>query len=187
MRKTLSGLILVGLLSSGCGLELLTTAAIQSELQGRQAEEMTRQVQRQTENLGIPAEDVEKMEAIREAINEYGMATGFYPNTLEDLTPRYLAETPRTASGEAFIYNNQNGFLGHPRQQHTQTAETPGTPGSGITPMGGYMTGSGVREAMPQQGGSALSRTGGYAREGVQGTTDEYSDRQMQQIEELGF
>ena len=189
MKKIL-GIGLLMVLLSGCGLDVLMSSAIQGELQGRQAEEMTRQLQRQqaTPTAGIPPSDLQTLEQIQQAINQYGMATGFFPTTLDDLVPQYLSTPPRTESGAQFIYNNQNGFLAHPAQHMPQPGAAPGAPpGTGLSPMGQYMTGAGVRESMPQQGGSALSRTGGYARENIHNTTDTYSDRQMEQIQELGF
>ncbi len=188
--KRVLGVGFLSIVLSGCGLDVLMSSAIQGELQGKQAEEMTRQLQRQqaTPTAGIPASDMQTLEKIQQAINQYGTATGFYPNSLDDLVPQYLSSPPRTESGELFIYNNQNGYLAHPGQQVLQPGAAPGAPpGTGLSPMGQYMTGAGVRESMPQQGGSALSRTGGYARENIHNTTDNYSDRQMEQIQELGF
>lgn len=64
------------------------------------------------------------MEEIRMAINSFGNSTGYYPPTLDALYPVYMKTLPRTASGEAFIYNNQNGDLRHPDEgkQYAQSA-----------------------------------------------------------------
>ena len=63
---------------------------------------------------GPSPEDYLLMEDIREAITQYGTATGYYPPTLDDLYPNYLSSLPRTSTRRDFTYNNQNGELGHP-------------------------------------------------------------------------
>lgn len=64
------------------------------------------------------------MESLETAINTYGMATGYYPPTLDDLYPAYVPTPPRTAAGQPFIYNNQNGQLEHPDEgkQYAQSS-----------------------------------------------------------------
>lgn len=54
------------------------------------------------------------MESLKTAINNFGMSTGYYPPTLDDLYPTYVPAPPRTASGQAYLYNNQNGRVEHP-------------------------------------------------------------------------
>lgn len=54
------------------------------------------------------------MESLKQAINAYGTQTGYYPPTLDALYPTFVSVPPRTASGQAFLYNNQNGQITHP-------------------------------------------------------------------------
>ena len=60
--------------------------------------------------------DRQLIQAIHTAIDQYGQDTGYYPATLDDLAPAYLATPPRTASGEVFNYDNQIGAVWHPRE-----------------------------------------------------------------------
>jgi len=64
---------------------------------------------------GVTPEDRRTLQAIENAINQYGQDTGYYPPTLDALAPQYLPEPPRTSAGERFIYNNQNGYVAHPQ------------------------------------------------------------------------
>ena len=65
-------------------------------------------------SASVPPQDQQTLYAIQQAIVQYGRATGYYPPTLDDLYPHYLPRLPRTATGEHFFYNNQNGYVAHP-------------------------------------------------------------------------
>jgi len=81
----------------------------------------------------IPPSDINTMMDIRKAINAYGTATGFYPNTLDALVPDYLPQVPLASNGEPYVYSNLDGDLIHPSrlgQPTTNYAEGGG--------MGGY-------------------------------------------------
>ncbi|MDP2324731.1 MAG: hypothetical protein Q8N51_11945 [Gammaproteobacteria bacterium] len=54
------------------------------------------------------------MESLKQAVNAYGTQTGYYPPTLDVLYPTFVQRPPRTASGQPFTYNNQNGQITHP-------------------------------------------------------------------------
>ena len=65
---------------------------------------------------GPSTEDYFKMEEIKVAINNFGNATGYYPEKLDDLYPNFMVTLPRTSTGEEFNYENSNGRLTHPRE-----------------------------------------------------------------------
>lgn len=237
---------------SGCGVELLTTAATQSELQAQQLSALRGQVQNASATTGkvnieraistytaekgayppslealvpywLPAlpvkpdgtpygydpatgklldspgavsgptpADLQLMEEIRAAINRYGTATGYYPPTLDTLAPQYLPSPPRTSSGEAFIYNNQNGYVAYPAQGLNTASPAPGraptAPGMGGTgPMGEVMTGIGVQNELNRMGSSGADAAGGYARRSVRGTAATHDQQTSQTMDDLGL
>jgi hypothetical protein len=237
---------------AGCGVELLTTAATQSELQAQQLSAIRGQVQNTASTSGrinieraiaaytaekgafppslealvphwlpslpqkpdgtpyeydpatgklldspavpggpTPA-DLQLMEQIKTAINQYGMATGFYPPTLDALVPQYLPAAPRTNAGEPFIYDNQTGYLAHPAQGRTTASPAPGPtsaapPASGAGPMGEVMTGVGVQQELNRMGSSGADAAGGYARRSVRGTAATHDQQTGQTMDDLGL
>ena len=76
-------------------------------------------------NEGPAPADYLMMESLKTAINNYGMSTGYYPPTLDDLYPTYVQLPPRTANGQPFIYNNQNGRVEHPDEGKQYAQSTP--------------------------------------------------------------
>ncbi len=174
MARPAFGLPLVALVLAGCGVEILTTTAITSELRKEEATAMNRQLAtvqdsqtqqnaqravdayRAENGAPPPSLDVlvpqyldavptradgspwhydartgrisrtapspaavnrQRIEQIYEAITAYGTATGWYPPTLDALVPQYLDVVPVSVSGQPFIYNNQNGYVGVPQAQ----------------------------------------------------------------------
>jgi hypothetical protein len=138
--------------------------------------------------LDQPTEtDAQKMERIRQAINQYGMATGWYPPSLEALVPTYLSSVPRSNSGQPFIYDMRTGALAAPRAAQAQPA--PRAPayggGGGGTPMTEMMTGVGMQQELNRMstGGSSAagSRMRHNARE-LQTGQDERTNRTMDNL-----
>ncbi|NLV42479.1 MAG: hypothetical protein GXY15_14800 [Candidatus Hydrogenedentes bacterium] len=248
---------------TGCGVELLTTTAIQGELQTQQMQAMKRQVQSASDTSGrvtleraiqtyraekgdnpaslddlvpdyVPAipkrgdgteygydpargvlldgpaapaaapaaaapggatpADQQMMTAIRDAITRYGTATGYYPATLDALYPTYLAKPPRTSAGEAFLYNNQNGAVTHPRGGGAPTASAPaptaprvpsGVGGAG--PMGEVMTGIGMQQQLNSMGSSGASAAQGHATRSLGGVSSGHTDAQNRAMDQLGL
>lgn len=246
----------------GCGLELLTTTAIQSDLQAQQLTAIKGQVQQaagttgriniekaiqtyQAEKgqfppsldalvpdylpavpkqpdgsaygydpvtgalssgptpsmgaaAGIPAEDRQTMETIRAAIDRYGQAAGYYPPTLDALYPVYMAKLPRTTAGQPFLYNNQNGYVGHPSESRALTpgmAQSPpqaGTPrrGAGVAgagPMGEAMTGIAIQNELGQMNQSGVSAAGSRMRQSAGNLGQGQDARNNQAMDDLGL
>jgi hypothetical protein len=260
MRYAISALVLLGL--AGCGVELLTTTAIQGELQAEQLKAMDRQlkgaadstaqinIQRAIDTyraekganppslealvpaylpqlpvrpdglaygydpvsgqltgqgvpvpgalggaaggaLGATEPDRLKIQEIKQAITRYGMATGYYPPTLQALVPAYLPALPKTTSGHDFAYNNQNGEVWHPAQTQAQPqqvyAPRPQTGVGGAGPMGEVMTGIGIQNQLNSMSNSGSSAAGSRMREGAGQVQDDYSARQQRALEQLGY
>lgn len=140
---------------------------------------------------GIAAQDEQTMKAVHDAINRYGMATGYYPAKLDDLYPTYLAKPPRTAAGEEFLYNNQNGLVTHPRQNLTGAGTAP-TPAlrpvaGGGGPMGEVMTGVGVQQQLNSMSNAGASSAQSYSTRSIDNSTATHTDRQNQVMDQLGL
>ena len=242
--------LMLGVTLVGCGAELLTTTAIQGELQAQQLSAMQRQVKGAADTSGriqieraitayhaekgayppsldaltpqyLPAvprrpdgspygydpatgrlldgpapaggptpQDYQTMEQIRAAINQYGAATGYYPPTLDALAPTYLSAPPRTSADEQFIYNNQNGYVAHPRQAApvAAPAEAPRAPAmGGAGPMGEVMTGIGMQQQLGGMRQSGASAAGSRARQHLRETGTAQNERHQQVMDGLGL
>jgi len=136
--------------------------------------------------------DMQMMEKIKLAINQYGTATGYYPPALDDLYPNYLPQPPRTASGQQFIYNNQNGYLAHPSQQAVASAEPQQRPrpmggGAGVGPMGEVMTGIGMQQQLNSMGSSGANAAQSRSRGDVNQMSSGHTNQQNQVMDNLGL
>ena len=109
---------------------------------------------------------------IQRAIRRYADDHGRYPPSLDALAPNYLAETPRTETGQPFAYNPHTGAVAHPRQLQQQQRQWGQGPSGGMQP--------------PQQRGAG-GNVGVYGRERVGGIEQQHNQRQQQALEELGF
>jgi len=90
-------------LLSGCGVELLTTTAIQGELQAQQLKSMQRQVQgisNQTAKINL-----------QRAIQTFQAENGRYPTSLNELVPKYLPSIPDAGSGMSFTFDPATGQI----------------------------------------------------------------------------
>ncbi len=146
-----------------------------------------------TSSGGVAEADLQMLADIRNAINQYGTATGFYPNTLDDLYPKYLAKQPRTVAGEAFIYNNKDGYLAHPREgQSPAPVSAPAQRGGGgamggAGPMGEVMTGIGMQNQLNSMNQSGASSAGSRMRESAAGIGATGDSRANQAMDQLGL
>ena len=256
MRRCMAILFMAAL--AGCGVEVLTTTAIQGELQAQQLSSIRGQVTSASESVGqtnlqraidtffaekgyypltldvlapdyipsIPVKadgspygydattgkifdgpvpeaapaptpfdelsDIQRIARIRQAIDRYGPATGYYPPTLDALVPDYLPAVPKTTTGADFFYNSQDGTIAVPGQQSVPPpASTPAAPGAapvgGAGPMGEVMTGIGIQQQLNSMGSSGVSAAGSYSREKIGTDTGEYSQKQEKTMDDLGL
>ncbi|MBI2433948.1 MAG: hypothetical protein HYV26_13860 [Candidatus Hydrogenedentes bacterium] len=233
------------LLLSGCGVELLTTTAIQGELQAEQLKAMRGQVQRAagtsgrinlqraldtykaekganppsldalvpgwiptlpTQEDGSPygydpvsgqlltgpnaagaANDQQMIQQIQAAINRYGTAVGYYPPTLDALVPAYLPSPPRTSTGQPFVYNNQNGYVGLPGSAPLPAqAARPGVP-VGAGPMGEAMTGIAMQNQLNSMSNAGASAAGTRMRGATRENAGDHNAMQNQVMDNLGL
>ncbi len=101
MRIGLTCLMVVSL--AGCGLELLTTTAIQGELAAQSAGTAA-------QALDYAQSSVTLNNAQR-AIDAYRAETGKNPPSLEALVPGYLASVPMRADGSPYGYDPVSGRI----------------------------------------------------------------------------
>jgi general secretion pathway protein G/type IV pilus assembly protein PilA len=253
--------IILGMVTAGCGVELLTTTAIQGELQAEQLKALKGQTSRAAGTMGktnlehalqlyqadkgrnpasldelapnyierVPVRadgkpygydpvsgklldtpgspapavrgptpnDLQKMNQITSAVNQYGTAIGWYPPSLAALVPTYLQAVPKTDSGEDFIFYPENGALFHPAQlqQPQQSPAAPTPPpatvarpiGGGAGPMGEVVSGIGVQNQLNSMGNSGVNSAGGYARRSTDGATQQHNAAQEKALNELGM
>lgn len=193
---------------SGCLAEVLTTTAIQGELAAENASAASRaldkakQTAAQTSannaalfpNNSITPADQQAKEQIRQAINNYGQAVGYYPPSLQALVQYgYLQSVPKTSSGKDFVFHPENGALYHPAELAQQQAQQDpaqqrsGASAGGAGLMGETMTGIGVQNELNSMNNSGVSNTGSAARSGARDQSGTYSDRQMQTLKDLNL
>jgi len=103
--NTLRALVLAGLVAAaaGCGVELLTTTAIQGELQAKQAKSALGHLRY--------AENTASRISIQQAVDVYRAEKGVNPATLDALVPEYLPSIPEKADGGAFGYDPATGTV----------------------------------------------------------------------------
>jgi len=102
-----------------------------------------------------PALDAVRMETINKAVASYARDNNAYPNTLNDMVPKYLAEVPVTSTNKPFEYYPSTGTIINPAavaaEQQGQTASGPARGnggGGGISPATDAMTGLSVSEEL---------------------------------------
>lgn len=146
-------------------------------------------------DAGPAPADYLMMEKIKTAINAYGTRSGFYPPTLDTLTQAgYLPVLPRTASGQPFNYNNQNGQVTHPLDGPVAAATAPpmarpgGAPAvGGGGPMGEAMTGIAMQQQLNSNSNAGTSAAGARGRSGARSAAAEQTQRQEKALNDLGF
>ena len=89
------------LLFTGCGLELLTTTAIQGDLQAEQLKAMKGQINRTS--------DTTAKINIQKSIDTYMAEKGSYPATLDALVPDFLPSLPHKPDGTPYGYDSASG------------------------------------------------------------------------------
>lgn len=146
------------------------------------------------------ANDAQKIAQIRAAIDSYGQAVGFYPPSLAALVPTYLAEVPKSDSGQDFLFNPQDGALSAPAsaapaapQQAAAPMPRPQTPAvggaAGAGPMGEVMTGMAIQNEMERGGGggAGVNAAGSYSRNKIGNVSGNYGQQQEKAMDNLGL
>ena len=115
--KMLVAIALLGMLS-GCGVELLTTTAIQGELQAEQLKAVQGQVGQMGDNMARTN--------LQRAIDAYHAEKGRYPSRLEELVPDFIASIPQGPNGMPFAYDPISGKILDGPASGAVAAITPG-------------------------------------------------------------
>jgi len=155
MQRCMGLVALLGLVCAGCGVELLTTTAIQGELQAEQAKALKRQVGNASRSMGRVN--------IQRAIDTYTAEKGYYPASLDELVPGYLASLPAQSDGTPYGYDPATGKL-----LEGAAASQPPTPPGQITP-GDVRKMTDIRQSMDRYG-----RTTGYYPPSLQALVPTY-------------
>lgn len=132
--------------------------------------------------------DAQKMQRIRTAINEYGMATGYYPGALYQLVPDYLEELPTTGGGLDFLYDPNTGAVTHPNPgAMTQAGTRPARRGAGGggSPMVETLTGIGIQQELGNMNNAGTNAAGSRARTGISGSVQRQNQLQQQVLDQL--
>lgn len=103
MRKSPLLMPLLAVVLAGCGVELLTTTAIQGELQAQN-------IKAATSAVGKSANTIGKIN-IERAIDTFYAEKGRFPGTLNDLVPGYLPTLPTHSGGMPYGYDPIRGRL----------------------------------------------------------------------------
>ena len=158
------------------------------------------QQQQQVAQIPPPSDaDYAAMQTIHNAVAAYGQNTGYYPNTLNDLAPTYMASVPKTTSGKNFKYDAATGSVYHPydvqqarqadraQQQQVQTQQRRGMPAGAGGPLGETLTGINIQQQMngTRQGGTASAGTAG--RQNARNVGAQQNQKHERAMRELGL
>jgi len=125
---------------TGCGVELLTTTAIQGELQTQQMQAMKRQVQ--------SASDTSGRVTLERAIQTYRAEKGGNPPSLASLVPDYVPAVPKRGDGTEYGYDPARGVL---LDGPAASAAVPAAAPAGMTPADQQMMAA-IRDAITRYG-----------------------------------
>lgn len=99
--------LVLGMLLAGCGVEVVTVAATQAELQARAASAATRQLHHAEQDIGRIH--------LERAISTYQAEHGGNPPSLDALVPGFLETIPMKSDGSPYGYDSVTGkVLEHP-------------------------------------------------------------------------
>ncbi len=138
----------------------------------------------------------QKIQRIREAINKYGTATGYYPGTLSQLVPVYLKDVPKASDGQDFIYVKENGGLFVPSPLNAGVGAPNGGPppvrrpvagAGGAGPMGEAMTGIGISNQLDNMSSAGSSAASSRMRGDVGAIGQQHDQQQQQVMNNLGL
>lgn len=139
--------------------------------------------------------DQQKIQEIQRAINQFGQATGYYPASLDQLAPFYIAEPPRTSVGLEFLYDPQTGAVSLPPQnalpqtappyQQAQRPRQPAGVGAG-GPMGEVMTGIGIQNELNNMSSAGASAAGSRMRQNARNLGQVQNQQAEKALGEVG-
>ena len=150
----------------------------------------------------------QKMAQITAAITKYGMATGYYPPSLDALVPTYLPTMPTTARGARFIYDPQTGKLFDPTgtasdapalaggggsfAQAPQQKGANGQPrttgvGGGSPVLGETLTGIGISNQLDNMSTAGSSAASTSMRSDARGIGADHDAKQQKAMDDLGL
>lgn len=135
--------------------------------------------------IPITADDRDVMARLREAIDDYARRTGYYPGSLEALIPDVLVYVPTTTSGHAYVYNNRDGSLQHPAQSLGRRVPSANAGAGGAGLLGETLTGIGLQRQIGNMSNAGTSAAGVRGRQNIDQIQNDYSDRQMQMMDDL--
>lgn len=163
----------------GCGVELLTTTAIQGELQAQNM----KAVQGQAKAI---AESAAKTR-LQQAINMYMGEKGGYPASLNDLVPNYIDAIPKRVDGQYWGYDPQTGRLLETSVPEPSGIMSGAFPVGGGGPLGAAVTGMGMQQQMNSMSNGGTNAAGGYARGEISGAVGGHNQQQEQVMDNLGL
>ena len=102
--------------------------------------------------------DMNNLTQLRNAVYRYWEMTGYYPDSLDSLSPLYITRIPTMSSGGSFPYNKRRGLVSHPGERR-----------------------------LTQSAGVGQSAGGGLADGRANVVADAYSQKQLKVLDDLGF
>jgi hypothetical protein len=177
-------LSMMTILVAGCGVELLATTAIRGELEAEQMKAMRGQIQHAADRTG-------KIR-LQRAIDLYYGQNGYYPESLDVLSPGYLISIPNRPDGLPYAYDRGAGrILEEPANGYGAAPRNGQRTGGGMPvgggPMGEAMTGIAIQNQMNSQSNAGSSAAGSYGRQKVRNQGNAHSQRQLQVMDDLGL
>ena len=155
---------------------------------------------------GSFAEDLKTIQQVRGAIGRFKKDTGRFPPSLHALTPKYLAEIPKTSGGQDFLYDPATGIVHHPSQAPQQPAaaygmlapapqagayqtppQRPGRAVGGGGPMGEVMTGIAIQQELNSMSSGGANVAASRVRTDARGIGEQQTQRHERAMDNLGL
>jgi hypothetical protein len=139
----------------------------------------------------VTQQDLKNLELIGKGIYSYWQSTGYYPQTLDSLTPLYMTKLPKMSNGQDYWYNTQTGLVYHPAQQSQPNTGGRHTTGASSGGGGGLLnettTAIGIQNQLGNMNRSGTQSTSTRSRNTTRGLSGSHSQRQMDALNELGL
>jgi hypothetical protein len=138
----------------------------------------------------VTPQDKKNMEMIGDAIYVYWESTGYYPASLDSLTPLYITKLPKMSTGENYWYNTQTGLVFHPGEQSQNNSGgqfSTGASSGGAGLLGETTTAIGIQNQLGNMNQGGTQSTSTRSRNTTRGISDAHSQRQMDALKDLGL